>query len=483
MIQFALVFRLLGPSIAALGITLLGHALLAFLVLHDRTETLFSELGLGYLIAGFFLLQPLRGRQHHLRSRDAMLLVTLTWLVIAMLGAVPFMVYERLSFTDAVFETMSGLTTTGATVFTSIEDQPPTVLMYRQFIQWLGGLGIILLVVAILPMLNVGGMKIYKAETPGPMKDEKLSPRISNTARYLWGVYVLLTGLCALGFWLAGMSVYDAVAHSFTTLATGGFSTHDASLGYFDSLAVEMVANLFMVLGSINFSLHFLVLRKGRVGLYLSDLETRVFLGVVAASTFLIAAILVGRDYYDSWTEALRQSLFQVISFISTTGFASTGFTDWPDAAIVMLILLGFIGGCAGSTAGGNKIVRWILTSKMTYANFRALLHPHALQRIVYQGNPVPETILGSVRVFMFYSVALSLVLAGALMLTGLDFVSAYSAVAACLNVLGPGFGSVGANFAGISDTATWMLTLTMLIGRLEYFTVLVLLTRRFWKF
>ncbi|RMF14249.1 MAG: potassium transporter [Gammaproteobacteria bacterium] len=483
MIQLSLVLRLLGPSIAALGVTFLGLALFDAVFWHDRTETVFSELGVGYLVAGLFLLQPLRGKQHHLRSRDAMLLVTLTWLVIAMLGAVPFVVFERLSFTDAVFETMSGLTTTGATVFTHIEGEPPTVLMYRQFIQWLGGLGIILLVVAILPMLNVGGMKIYKAETPGPMKDDKLSPRISHTARYLWGVYVFLTLSCALAFWGAGMNLYDAFAHSFTTVATGGFSTHDASLGYFDSVAIEMVANVFMVLGSINFGLHFVALRRGMLQVYWRDQETRVFLGVVAVATLLVAGLLLLRGQYDSVWTTLRHALFQVISFISTTGFGSTGFTDWPDAAVVMLILLGFVGGCAGSTAGGNKIVRWILTAKMTYAQFRQLVHPHAMQTIRYMKRPVPEAILGSVRVFMFYSVILSLVLAIALMMTGLDFVSAYSAVAACLNVLGPGFGSVGANFEPVSDVGTWILILTMLIGRLEYFTVLVLFTRRFWKY
>lgn len=414
--------------------------------------------------------------------KDALLFATFTWVVMGLLGAVPIFLATGVSITDAVFESVSALTTTGATVLTGLEHLPRSFLMYRQFLQWMGGLGVVIFVVAVLPMLNVGGMKLLKAETPGPVKDEKLSPRIASTAHYLWLVYAVITAACALSYWAAGMSLYDAIAHAFTTVSTGGMSTYDASLGYFNSPLIMLVAELFMLLGAISFALHFKAMKAQRIGFYWRDEETRTFLLVVVVLSLLIAGDLWRNQLYDNPLDAVNQAAFHLISFITSTGYGAGNYTEWPLTIALVLVVAGYLGGCAGSTSGGNKIIRNILAVKLIGLELKRLIHPRGIFNVKYQGQPVGAPILSATIAFMSIAAFSSVVVSLLLMLTGLDFWTALTAAAACLNVLGPGFGSVGNNFIPVSDAGTWVLSGAMILGRLEYFTVIALFLPRFWQ-
>jgi trk system potassium uptake protein TrkH len=331
-------------------------------------------------------------------------------------------------------------------------------------------------------MLNVGGMKLLKAETPGPVKDDKLSPRVSSTAHYLWGVYIFITLACIMAYYIGGMSLFDAVAHSFTTVSTGGFSTHDASMGYFNSHTLLWISNLFMVLGAINFGLHFRVFRHRDYSGYFRDEETRVFLIIILVLSVLVAGYLFFEDTYTNLFESMSYSTFHIISFITSTGYGASGFTEWPAAATCVLIMTGYLGGCAGSTAGGNKIIRNILTVKIFNRSLKQMIHPHGKFAIKYQRSPVQTEVRSAVMAFMSFSAISTIIITLMLMTTGLDFWSSLSAVAACVNVLGPGFGQLGTNFAPVTDAGTWLLSGAMILGRLEYFTVFAIFSPMFWK-
>lgn len=473
---------LLSIPILLLGAVFLLYGLLSLFVFEDQVHIAFFELAAGALIAGSLGLLGIPRSIGNIGYRESLLFVTLTWSAAGLLGGLPFMLINDLSFTDATFEAISGLTTTGATVMTGLDAMPKTLLLYRQFLQWMGGLGVIILVVAIMPMLNIGGMRLYKAETPGPVKGEKLAPRISHTARYLWYVYLVLTVGCAFSYWLAGMDAYDAIAHSFATVATGGFSTKDASIGYYDSIAIESVANIFMLLGAINFGLHFLVFNGRRPWLYWRDEETRWFIMIVATAAIAIGLGLWLAGSFDDAGTSLRHGVFQVISFITSTGFASTGFAEWPAASLLLLIILAYIGGCAGSTAGGNKVVRNVITIKAILQEIKYLIHPRGVFTLKFNRRPIARDVMDSVKGYMFLAAALTIILTLILMMTGLDFLSALSAVSACINVNGPAFGVLGSNFAPVSDIGTWILSITMILGRLEFFTVLALFHPAFWQ-
>ena len=398
-------------------------------------------------------------------------------------GAIPFITVTGLSLTDAVFESISGLTTTGATVLSGLDQMPKSFLLYRQFLQWMGGLGIVIFVVAVLPMLNVGGMKLLKAETPGPIKGDKLTPRIADTAHYLWIVYAVITILCATGYYLAGMSAYDAIAHSFTTVSTGGFSTHDASLGYFNSYVVLLVADVFMLLGAVNFALHFRVLQARRVTMYWHDEETRYFILIVLFVSVLIGVLLLANGFYSDTFTSFNQASFHLISFITSTGYGASGFTSWPAVVVLLLVFAGYLGGCAGSTAGGNKIIRNILLVKAISLEMKRLVHPRAIFLIKYQGHAIENSILIAAMAYLFVAAFTSMILTLVLMVTGLDFFTSFTAVAACVNVLGPGFGELSSNFQPVNDFGTWVLSVAMILGRLEYFTMLALLVPEFWRY
>lgn len=436
------------------------------------------------LLTGLLLWAPNRKLKKDLRYRDGFLVVVLFWTVLATFGALPFIFSNQhgLSITDAFFESMSGLTTTGGTIFINLDQLPESTLYYRQQLQWLGGMGIVVLAVAIMPMLGIGGMQLYRAETPGPMKDSKLTPRITESAKALWYIYLGLTVTCLLSYWAAGMSLFDSIGHAFSTVAIGGFSTHDASLGHFDSPLIESIAIVFMLIASANFSLHFLAWRNRTVMPYLRDSEYRFFLLIVCAVAIVLVMLLISQDVFTSNLEALRSGLFHIVSIVTTTGYTAGGFAWWPGALPVMLILFSFMGGCAGSTAGGMKVMRIQLMYKQGRKEIVRLVHPNAVLSIKTGGQVISDKVINTVMAF-FSMYMLSFAMTGfALCLVGLDWVTAFSAAAACLNNLGPGLGLVADNYAQINDSAKWILSFAMLLGRLELFTLLVLFTTTFWR-
>ena len=377
---------------------------------------------------------------------------------------------------------MSGLTTTGGTIFTNLSSLPESTLYYRQQLQWLGGMGIVVLAVAIMPMLGIGGMQLYRAETPGPMKDNKLTPRITESAKALWYIYLGLTVLCMLAYWVAGMSLFDAICHGFSTVAIGGFSTHDSSIGHFNSAAIEWVAMFFMLIASANFSLHFLAWRKRSIKPYLRDSEYKFFIITLCLISIILLASLFTHKIYPDFFTSIQQGLFHLISIITTTGFTSSGFAWWPGALPLMLIMMSFMGGCAGSTAGGMKVMRFQLMYKQGRKEIVRLIHPNAVLSIKTGGNVVSEKIINTVTAFFSMYILCYALTAFALCAVGLDFVTAFSAAAACLNNLGPGLGEVSNNYANINDSAKWILSFAMLLGRLELFTLIVLFTGTFWR-
>jgi trk system potassium uptake protein TrkH len=377
---------------------------------------------------------------------------------------------------------VSGLTTTGATVITNLEELPISILYYRQQLQWLGGMGIIVLAVAVLPMLGIGGMQLYRAETPGPMKDNKLTPRITETAKALWYIYLGLTVACGFAYWLAGMSVFDAVGHAFSTVAIGGFSTHDASMGYFNSPLIDMIAVLFMFLAGINFSLHFVAFRNRAISGYWHDSEFRFYLLLIALVSLITILGLYFTETYDDWQDAVVNGLFQAVSIGTTAGFTTAEFYNWPGFIAILLLFSSFVGGCAGSTGGGIKVIRLLLLVKQGLREITRLVHPSAQIPVRVGSKTVDSRIIEAVWGFFALYVASFTVMYLALATTGLDLMTAFSAVAASINNLGPGLGGVGAHYAEMHDLGKWILCFAMLLGRLEIFTLLVLLTPGFWR-
>jgi len=408
----------------------------------------------------------------------------LFWTVLAGFGSIPLLLSSnpQLNLTDALFESMSGLTTTGATVLTGIDHLPPSILYYRQQLQWLGGMGIIVLAVAVMPMLGVGGMQLYRAETPGPMKDSKLTPRITETAKALWYIYLGLTVACALGYWFAGMTLFDAVGHSFSTVAIGGFSTHDQSIGYYDSPWILAIATVFMLVSAINFALHFTAVRARRPGVYLKDPEVRAFAGFIITVAAVAVVMLIYWRSFDTVGETLWHGVFQVVSVGTTTGFTTSGYHWWPSFLPVMLIIMSAVGGCAGSTAGGMKMIRAVLLYKQGRREIEKLIHPSALIPIKLGAKPVPDHVINAVWGFFALYILSYVGLSIAMTATGADLVTAFSAVTACLNNLGPGLGTVADNYKDLDNIGKWILCAAMLLGRLEIFTLLVLLSPAFWR-
>lgn len=427
---------------------------------------------------------PVFRHRQELRIRDGFLIVVLFWTVLTSFGALPFLLTEQvdIGITDAFFESMSGLTTTGATVLQGIDELPESVRYYRQQLQWLGGMGIIVLAVAVMPLLGIGGMQLYRAETPGPVKDSKLTPRIAETAKALWLIYIGLTVACAIGYWLAGMTAFDAIGHSFSTIAIGGFSTHDASLGYFNSAAVEVVAIIFMLIAAMNFALHFAAWRNRKFSHYFKDAEVRAFLIVIFGAFVVTVAVLSVSDTVAKKTSFLIDSAFQVVSIVTTTGFTTEPFHLWPSLLPVMLIMLSTFGGCAGSTAGGMKVMRILLLYKQGRREIDKLIHPNAVIPIKMNGNAVPDNVINAVWGFMALYIFSYAILALAMTATGADPVTSFSAVSACLNNLGPGIGAVADNYTYQSNAGKWILSFAMLLGRLELFTLLVIFTRSYWR-
>ena len=451
----------------------------------DQTHGAFLDALLITFVTGFIAWLPFARYRKSLRTRDGFVVVVLFWSVLAFFGSLPLYLFEQgaaqWKFVDAVFESFSGLTTTGGTVISHIDDLPPGILYYRQQLQWIGGMGIVVLAIAILPMLGVGGMQLFRAETPGPEKDAKLTPRITETAKQLWYIYLALTLICALLYWLAGMTLFDAICHSFSTIAIGGFSTHDASIGYFDSVAIEAIAVIFMLLASINFALHFYAWHKHTIKHYCHDEELRFFFKVIAA-VILISFVVLMLSNAGQPLENLRHSIFEVVSVTTTAGFATDGFSNWPGALPLIVFTAAFVGGCAGSTGGGMKAVRVLIIVKQGLRELQRLIHPNAVIQIKLGHQAIPSRITEAVWGFFSVYVFVFLILFIALMATGLDQLTAYSAVGATLNNLGPGLGDIALNYGDLNPTAKWILCLSMLLGRLEIFTLLVLFVPMFWR-
>ena len=481
--QPLVILRIVGLLLMVFSSTVLPPLLVSWW--YDDTETIaFNNAFLVILCAGFFIWLPVRKRRRELKIRDGFVVVVLFWFVFSLVGSIPLYLSHTLgaSFTDALFESISALTTTGATVFTGLDDMPRSILYYRQQLQWLGGMGIIVLAVAVLPMLGIGGMQLYRAESPGPVKDNKLTPRITETAKALWYIYLGLTIACAVGYWLAGMSLFDAIGHSFSTVAIGGFSTHDASIGYFDSKVIEMIAGFFMILAGVNFALHFSALRSNNIKVYFLDVEFKVYLSILTTASLISVLYLYFTNTFDTWSNAFHHGVFQTISIGTTAGFTTAEYYNWPGFLPVMLLFLSFIGGCAGSTGGGMKVIRFILLFKQGLREIFRLIHPSAQIPVKIGGKAMPENVSNAIWGFFALYVASFSIMMLLLMASGLNQVTAFSALAACLNNLGPGLGDVGANYMGINDFSKWVLCFAMILGRLEIFTLLVILTPSFWR-
>ncbi len=479
--HLSVILRVTGILLTLFSLALLVPVIVAWIYAEATIPTFAMAFGIT-LVAGLLLWLPMRS-DRELRARDGFLITALFYVSLGLFGAIPIYLAEStsLSFTDAAFESLSGLTTTGATVITGLDELPKSILFYRQLLQWFGGMGIIVLAVAILPMLGIGGMQLYRAESPGPVKDTKLTPRITETAKALWYLYLGITVLCATSYWAAGMSVFDAICHSFSTVAIGGFSTHDASIGHFANPGIEAVAIVFMIFSGINFGLHFVAWSRKNPVYYLQDMEVRLYVFVLIGVSAIVSGILA--QHPETIDAPLRDGIFQAVSIATTTGFTTSNFSLWPSVAPVLLLFAAFAGGCAGSTAGGIKMVRVLLIYLQGVREIRRLIHPNGVFSVKLGKQKVPDRVIEAVwSFFSAYVVIFVTMVCLVMALSDLDFTTAFSAVGACLSNLGPGLGEVALNYQALPDTVKWLLMFAMLLGRLEIFTVLVLLTPAFWK-
>jgi trk system potassium uptake protein TrkH len=476
--------NVLGPVLMVFSATLLLPIGAAFWY-QDGTAWDFLQAMMLTLGGGYLLWLSTRRFKRELKPRDGFLLVTLVWVLIAAFATLPLMSELRgLSFTDAFFETMSGLSTTGATVLDGLDRLPPAINLWRHELVWIGGMGIIVLAVAVLPLLGVGGRQLYKAETPGPMKDSQLTPRITETAKNLWLVYFGITVACVLALKWAGMSWFDAVCHAFSTMGLGGFSTHDASIGYFHSARIEFVLIVFMLIAGMNFATHFLAMRGRSLKPYLADTEAKAFLLLVLGSCFAIGFYLWQTGTYPSFWTALRHASFNLVSLATDCGLASADFDKWPVFAPLWMLFLSCVSVSSGSTGGGIKMIRTLITFRQGWRELVLLIHPRAILPMKVGGHVIPNKVVFAVQGFIFLYFYSVVTLTFVLMLSGLDFVSAFSAIIACINNAGPGLNKVGpaTTYAVLTDFQTWVCSFTMLLGRLELFTLLVLFTPAYWR-
>ena len=483
--HFRVVQRILGLLLMLYSFTMLVPAVVSLHFQDGQTEAFLRAFGL-MLALGLFAWLPVRREHRELRVRDGFLVAAVFWLGLGTLSAAPLLFTDspKMTIVDAVFEAVSGLTATGSTVLTGLDDLPKSVLYYRAQLHWLGGIGIIVLAVAILPLLGVGGMQLYRAETPGPMKDSKLTPRITETASALWLVYAGLTIACTLSYWYAGMSLFDAICHGFSTVSTGGFSTHDASFGWFDSPLLEAIAIAFMFLAGASFSLHFIAFRGRDPRAYWRDPEFRAYtlILVFVSLAGTVALALLGDN--GGILESARNATFHFVSFMTSAGFTGSGqgFDQWPGALPLTLVLVGFIGGCAGSTSGGIKVVRWLLLYNLAVREVDRLVHPAAEIPVRLGRSVVPQRVVDAVWGFCVVYIILFGVMLLVLVASGLDQVTAFAALASSINNMGPGLGQVVMTFTEVNDVAKLACVLAMVFGRLEVFTLLVLFSPTFWR-
>lgn len=483
--QFRSIIRIVGMLVGLFSLTMLPPIFIAYLYGDGGGSDFVAAFSVTLLI-GFMLWLPNRDSKVELKVREGFLIVVLFWVALGSVGAIPFLMSSSIDMplASAFFESFSGLTTTGATVIEDLDSLPKAILFYRQMLQWFGGMGIIVLAVAVLPMLGIGGMQLYRAETPGPVKDAKMTPRIAETAKALWYVYLCLTVACMLFFWLAGMTLFDALCHSFSTVSIGGFSTYDASMGHFNSDLINIITVVFLLISGINYALHFASFssEKFSLNIYKADPEVRAFIFIQFALTAVCFITLMNHDVYNSIEESFSQALFQAVSISTTAGFTTTSFSDWPLFLPVLLVISSFIGGCAGSTGGGVKVIRILLLNLQGTRELKRLVHPKAVYKIKLGHKAVPDRVVEAVWGFFSTYALVFFVCMLALLMTGMDELSSFSATIAMLNNLGPGLGEVAVHFNEVNDASKWVMIITMLFGRLEIFTLLVLFTPVFWK-
>ena len=479
------VLSLMARILIAFSVTFLVPGIWAWFEDHHDLQWIWLA-GFGLTaVSGLVMAAITQRHRRELLAKDGFLLVNLVWLVLPAYSALPLMfLVPEITWSKAYFEAMSALTATGATALSGLDHLPVSVNIWRCFLQLIGGLGIMLLVVAVLPMLGLGGMQIYKAETPGPMKDTKFTPRIAETARGLWGVYFLFSGACLLAYRWAGMSWADAFMHMCTTMGLGGFSSYDASFGHFNSPAIEWVAIVFMTLAGISFVRYFVVLRSRSLLPITNDREIRTYLGVLLASTLLVMALLLVHGVYEDGLEALRISAFHVVSLATTTGYAATDYAQWPVFAPILLMFLGCFASCAGSTGGGIKMVRMVLLIKQARRELVRIIHPRVINPVTLGGAVIPMSVMTAVLGFMLIYGGATMGLSMLLLLSGMDIVTAFSAVIATVNNIGPGLGQVGpsGNYGSLNPFQLGVLSFAMLLGRLELLSVLVLFSSHFWR-
>jgi trk system potassium uptake protein TrkH len=481
--RFYPLVRVFGVLLMCFALTILVPLLLSW-AWQDGATTAYDEAFLLTFVTGLGLWWSARRATADLKVRDGFLMVVMVWTLLPVYASLPLLLYLDLSFTDAYFEAVSGLTTTGATVLANLDTLPPSINLWRGLMVWLGGMGLIVLAVAVLPLLGIGGRQMFKAETPGPMKDAQLTPRMAHTAKGLWAVYAAITLACALAYKWAGMDWFDAVMHSFSTMGLGGFSSHDASYGYWNSPAIEAVAIFFMLLAGINFATHFLAVHGRSLKPYRHDPEIGWYLTIVLGSILGIAVYLAVLDVYPDFATALRFAAFNVVSIATTTGFASTDYNLWPAFAPLWMLFLCSFATSAGSTGGGIKMMRAIILFKQVHRELIRAMHPNAVWLVRVGGAPVENKILFAVLAFGFVYMVSIASMTLLLSFSGLDTITAFSAVIASINNTGPGLNQVGpaTTFEILSDFQTWVCTFAMLLGRLEIFTLLVVLTPAFWK-
>ena len=450
----------------------------------EEREFVYNFIVTGFVtfLIGCFLFFLASEKNGDLRTKDGFIITIFFWTVLGFFGSIPFYLaeLEEVSYIDSLFESISGLTTTGATVLVGLDDMPRSLLFYRQLLQWLGGMGIIVLAVAVLPLLGVGGMQLYKAETPGPLKDSKLTPRITETAKALWFVYLSMTISCSILYKYFGMSWFDAVCHAFSTISIGGFSTHDDSFAFFNNSGLRWTAIIFMVISGINFALHYLAWTKKRLFHYFYDSEVKLYLSLLTSTALITYLTLYfSENIYD---EMIVDSVFQAVSIGTTTGFLTSNYSNWPLFVPIMLLIAAFIGACAGSTGGGIKVIRALILIRQGSSEITKLIHPNAVVTIKFGKKSLDPRVSESVWGFFAVYVATFLMILMFLLSQSNDFLTAFSAVGATLNNLGPGLGAVSENYKDLTDLSKLSLCIAMLLGRLEIFTLLLLFTPAFWR-
>lgn len=484
MLNFPAILYINGWILLALGLSMILPAGVSLFYGEEGWQH-FLGAGMLTLFLGGSLVFMNKGRPLTLSHRDGFLVTTLAWVLSSVFAAVPFLLSGVApTFPDAFFEAVSGLTTTGATVFVGLDQMDHGILFWRAMLHFLGGMGIIVFALAVLPFLGIGGMQLYKAEVSGVTKD-KLQPRLKETARSLWRTYLILNLACAIAFYAAGMEPFDALCHAMGTIATGGFANYDTSIGYYNSAVIDWVVIVFMFLGGVNFGLHYLAIVKRQPLTYFSDMEFRAYAALFFWIAFAISLVLVAHGTYDTFNEAFRKALFTVVSLGTTTGFVSGDYNVWPVFGPMMILLVTLLGGCGGSTSGGLKVIRLIIMLKQGQKEMHRLLHPHGVMNIKIGTHTLPPQVVKSV--WSFASVYFGVFLLISILMTALDYdiVTSFTATAATLANAGPGLGSIvgpAGNFEPLSGAAKMLLSFSMLIGRLEVITFLILFTPSYWK-